>query len=515
VPTPLEDQPLVRDLRRHENLPGQPERVEFLFTHASLVFRTPDDVYKVKRAKDYGFFDHTTLAAREHACREELRLNRRTAPGVYLDVLPVRRDAAGHSLVRDGDVVDWAVHMRALPDAVCAQSLLRTGRLLPADIAAVAVSLARFYAGLPLLPPAAAALADALEENLSQARPFVPELIGAAELERVATAQRAWLAGHAALLAARPARDGHGDLRLEHVYLLPHGPALIDCIEFLDRFRIADPVLDVAFLAMDLAHQGRRALGDYLLGRLAYATDDYDGYPLVDGYIAYRAFVRAKVAGFVAVDPSTPAPTAERKRREARAFFATSLAALQPPARPRTLLAIGGGIASGKTTVADALAAALGLGAVSADATRKHLAGLAHEAHGPPALYAPEVTAATQDEVLRRAGLVLASGRDVIVDTTFRSAAMRARARASAAEHGARFLLAECRVPAAVARARLGARTGGVSDARAELFARFTAAWEPVDELPPAEHLVLDGTHPPAALVELVRTRLACAGADS
>jgi hypothetical protein len=509
VAAALKDCPLVRDLLCPENLPGTPEHVEFLFTHGSLVFRTPHDVYKVKRAKDYGFFDYSTLEAREHYCREELRLNRRTAPDVYLGVLPVRRDARGHSLVRGGELVDWAVHMRTLPDALAAGALLRAGLLAPAAMAAVAAFLARFYAGLASLPPAPHALAASIEENLAQAQAFVPELIGERELAALGGRQRAWLERHAARLAARPARDGHGDLRLEHVYLLPQGPVLIDCIEFLERFRVADPVLDAAFLAMDLAHQGHPALGEHLLGRLAYETDDYDGYPLVDGYVSYRAFVRAKVAGFVACDAQTPGATAARKRREARALFATSREALRRRARPRTLLAVGGGIACGKTTVADTLAGSMGLACVSADATRKHLAGLAHDEPGDESLYAPAATQATQAELLRRAGLVLASGRDVILDTTFRSASLRARTRALAIEHGARFLLAECRVPPDVARARLAARTGGVSDARARLFERFTATWEPVVELPEGEHLVLDGTRPPEALVPAVRARVA------
>ncbi|MHC5209212.1 MAG: bifunctional aminoglycoside phosphotransferase/ATP-binding protein [Planctomycetota bacterium] len=506
---PLQDQPLVRDLLSPGNLPGSPEHVEFLFTHASLIFRTPSDVYKVKRAKDFGFFDHTTLSAREHSCREELRLNRRTAPEVYLGVLPVRRDARGHSLVRGGEIVDWAVHMRTLPDARNAQTLLHAGRLGPADITAIAASLARFHASLEPLSPAPGALAAAIEENLTQAKAFVPDLVGVRELERLGDLAHAWLARHAEELATRPARDGHGDLRLEHLYLMPRGPVLIDCIEFLDRFRIGDPVLDVAFLAMDLLHEGHAALGEFLLGRFAYETDDYDGYPLVDGYVSYRAFVRAKVAGFVALDRATPARTAARKRREARALFATSGAAQRPRAQPRTLLGVGGGIASGKTTVADALAASLGLASVSADATRKHLAGLPHEARGPASIYSPEATAATQREVLRRAGLVLSSGRDVILDTTFQTAALRRRARALARENGARFLLVECRVPADVARARLAARTGGVSDAREELLERFSAAWEGADELPAGEHLVLDGTRPVDALVTEVRARLA------
>src|SRR5262245_48539157 len=151
--TSFEALPLVADLRRAENLPPEagrpPSSVEFLSTHGSFVFRTPVNVYKVKRAKDYGFLDYRSLDARRHFCNEELRLNRRLAPDVYLDVLPVRRDGAGHSLVRGGEVVDWAVHMRTLPDAQSALALLRAGRLGPDELAAVAARLARFFRDAP------------------------------------------------------------------------------------------------------------------------------------------------------------------------------------------------------------------------------------------------------------------------------------------------------------------------------------------------------------------------------
>jgi len=318
---PLERQPLVVDLSRPENLPGAPPRIEFLFTHGSLVFRTGTDVYKLKRPRDYGFFDYTTLEARRHFCDEELRLNRRTAPDVYLDVLPVFRDARGHSLVRPGEIVDWAVHMRQLPDEASALALLRAGRLGAAEIEAFAARLAGFYEQAAPAPANPAGLARSVEENFTQCRAFVPHLLDASTLEAVERGQRAWLAAHSARLAARPARDGHGDLRLEHVYLLEQGPVIIDCIEFADRFRLGDPALDAAFLAMDLERCGHGALAELLLARLAYESDDYDAYPLLDGYESYRATVRCKVAGLVATDAATASAAAARKAGEARAFL--------------------------------------------------------------------------------------------------------------------------------------------------------------------------------------------------
>jgi len=507
---PLERQPLVVDLCRPESLPGAPPRVEFLSTHGSLVFRTGTDVYKLKRPRDYGFFDYTTLAARRHFCDEELRLNRRTAPEVYLDVLPVFRDARGHSLVRPGEIVDWAVHMRQLPDEASALSLLRAGRLGADDIEAFAARLARFYEQAAPAPADPANLARSVAENFEQCRAFGALLEGAT-LSAVEDRQRAWLAAQGQRLATRPALDGHGDLRLEHVYLLPEGPVIIDCIEFAERFRVGDPALDVAFLAMDLVRCGHGALAELLLARLAYERDDYDAYPLLDGYQGYRAMVRCKVAGLVSTDAATAPAAAARKAGEARAFLELARAFAEREGagpRPRAVLAVGGTIASGKTTLAEALARRTGLPHVSADATRKHLAGVRHDERAGPEHYGAAFTAATQDELLRRAEQPLLAGRSVIVDTTFARAALRARARRLAARHGVAFLLVECRVPEALARRRLAERTGGVSDAREDLLPASRASWEPVAGLAPAEHLVVDTSAAVERGVDAVVARL-------
>ncbi len=514
---------LVRDLSRPENLPAPPpgvsDEVEVLTTHGSIVFRTAQRVYKLKRAKDYGVFDYTTLERRAHFCAEELRLNRRSAPDVYLDVLPVWRDARGFSLTRalePGREADWVVCMRTLPDAASALAHVRAGTLDTARLRVVAALIARFHRDAQRAPPAPDALRQSVEENFRQAAPFAGRFLDAALLDALRPLHASWLERTATLFTQRPARDGHGDLRLEHVYLLPDGPALIDCIEFSERLRIGDPALDVAFLAMDLRHEGRPDLAEFLLARWSWECDDQQAYALIDGAMSYRAFVRAKVACFVASDAATPPATAARKAAEARSFLRLAHDLLaRPPRAPitgsgRPLLAgIGGMIASGKSTLADALTARFGLPVVCADAVRKRLAGLRHEQRGGPELYTPAFGTRVQDEILARAEVVLDSGRPVLLDTSFASGALRARVRTQAARRGAAFLLLECRVPDEVMRARLAARTGGVSDARLELADSFRANWEPITELSPVEHLVLDGTRPLEELLGIVSDRLA------
>jgi aminoglycoside phosphotransferase family enzyme/predicted kinase len=507
----------VEALRRPDAYPPPaPTRVELVTTHISWVFLTDHDVWKLKRPVDYGFLDYTTLERRRHACEEEVRLNERLAPGVYLGVVPVRLGPAGPRLTGDGAIVDYAVHMRRLADTASADARLRSGALGHDHLWLVAGALARFYAAAAETPRygTVAAIEANLAENFEQVRPFVGRFLDAATLETVRAWQVGLLARHpdrfAARVAGRRIREGHGDLRLEHVYFEDERPLIIDCIEFNERFRMGDVASDVAFLAMELDARGRPDLAGSFLGRFALESDDYDLYDVVDFYLAYRAWVRGKVAAFLAVDPSTPAAKAQRKAEEAQALFARAARYTRPPASPAPVVAVGGVIGSGKTVLAEALARALGQPVVSSDRTRKWLAGVGATERAPAAAYEPAFSDQTFDELLRRAAAVAGSGRGVILDATFRERDLRRRARELAARHGRPFLFVEATCDDATLRERLRRRAAGpsVSDATESLLARVQAEFEPVTELSPVEHLVARTTQPVPALVESVQAAL-------
>jgi hypothetical protein len=510
--------PIVEGLRRPEAYPPpRPTRVDLVTTHISWVFLTDHDVWKVKRPVDYGFLDYTTLERRRHFCEEEVRLNRRLAPDVYLGVVPVRRSAAGPTLTGDGAVVDHAVHMRRLPDTTSADALLRSGALGHDELWRLAGTLARFYAVAAAVPAYGSTdiIGTNVTENFEQVRPFVGRFLSAATFEVVRTWQAAFLAEHRNRFQARVEegriRDGHGDLRLEHVYFDGVDPVVLDCIEFNERFRMGDVASDVAFLAMELDGRTRRDLAEGFLGRFALEFDDYDLYGVVDFYRAYRAWVRGKVAAFLATDPSTPPEKAARKAREAQALFALAEGYARSRGRPTAVLAVGGLIGTGKTVLAEALARALALPVVESDRTRKWLVGVAPTDRAPEWAYDADASRRTFDEVFRRAAAVLASGRGVILDATFRTVDLRRRARQLAARHGCRFLFLETTCDEATLRERLRRRAAGpsVSDATEALLDPMRQAFEPVTELAPHEHLVLRTTEPTATLVETVRRTLA------
>jgi uncharacterized protein len=511
---------LVRDLLRVTSYPEpRPRAVELITTHISWVFLTDREAWKVKRPVDFGFVDFSSAAKRRFFCEEELRLNRRLAPDVYLDVVPIRCDARGHSFTGNGPAVDHAVRMRRLDEARSAAALLARGELDHGHLVALAERLARFYQQVPETPMfgTLAMLGGNVEDNLAELKAAADASLDAGALRVVTVAQRRALLRHAGLLAARVAagrvRDGHGDLRLEHVYFPPvatDAPVVIDGVEFSERYRCADAALDIAFLAMELEAAERRDLAEYFVYRFARACQDYDCYPLLDFYVCYRALVRCKVACLLAADAATAPEKAARKRGEAARLLA--LARRHAEARPDApvVLVVGGLVGTGKSTLAEALARARGTPVVSSDHTRKHLGGVAPERRAPAALYAPAFSQRTHREMLRRAEQVLLAGRDVVLDATFRSVDERRGARELAAAHGARFLFLEATCDGATLRDRLAARANARSESDADqaVLDRIRGEFTPVTELPEAEHLIVDTRAPVDAVVRRVAQAL-------
>jgi predicted kinase len=244
---------------------------------------------------------------------------------------------------------------------------------------------------------------------------------------------------------------------------------------------------------MELQLRCRLDLSAYFLSCFALFTNDYSFFPLLDMYVSYRAWVRAKVACFVAADLATPPKKRLRKATEARRLMELAASFIEAKTPRRLLVAIGGIIGTGKSTLADRLAQMCPVVVVSSDRTRKHLAGFEPLAHGHAGLYNDDLTRATYDEIIRRARDVLDSGRTAVLDATFRNPQDRAAVRAVALSYGVPFLFVELTADDDVLRARLAARDPAttVSDATAALLAPMRADWHPATELPSAERCVL------------------------
>lgn len=500
-------------------------------THISRVFLRGDDVYKTKRPVSLGFVDFSTLARREQACEAELRLNRRLAPDVYRGVVAVVRAGDGtlafvpRDALAGAEVLEWAVHMHRLGDDDRADTQLARDAFGHADVEAIAGLLARFHEAHPAEGDgerygSPAQIEANVEQNFAQVADTIGAYLEANEADALRAYQRAFLRAERARLEARVEagriRDGHGDLRLEHVYRQGDAYVVIDCIEFNDAFRFADVCADIAFLAMDLSHHGHVALSEALVARYAEASLDFALYPLLDFYASYRAVVRAKVASILAADADVASVTRERAAHEARRYYLLALAEGKKPLAPARLIVSFGPIASGKSTLARALGRALSVPVVSADPLRKRLLGGqptdAHHDAPFAGAYAPEVTGRVYAQLFEAAEQVLETGRSVLLDATFRAKNQRALARALARKLGVEVVFLECRAGRAVTLERLARRAAEgphVSDGRAEIYDRVTAAWQPSAELTAAEHLVLDTERPLEETLAEARAHLA------
>jgi aminoglycoside phosphotransferase family enzyme/predicted kinase len=495
---------VVHDLLRPEAYGADQQASPSLrTTHASWVFLIGDDVWKVKRPVNFGFLDFRTVEARRRACEDEVRLNRRLAPGVYLGVEPIRASAGGLTLQGAGPIVDWAVHMRRLPDHASAAAMFRRGLLDAQRLTAVAARLATFLAAAQPTPAQGnlGVLRRNVDENFAQVEPFVGELIERATFEDVRRFQLGELESHRDRFRARVdegrIREGHGDLRLEHLYFLPlpDGVVAIDCIEFNERFRCGDVAADAAFLAMELEAARRPDLAAGFLARFAEASDDFGLYGVIDFYLSYRAWVRGKIAAFVAADATADRQLRARKRDEARRQFALARSFAGVPLDPHDLLVVGGVVGSGKSTLAAALGRELALPVISSDRVRKAAAGIAPTARGDAALYTVEAVERNYGEVLRRAQSVLQSGRGVILDATFATRGRREAAAELARAAGARLLLIEARcADRRVLAGRLAARRDepSVSDATEAELAKLLPMHEAVAPGEQGVHLVVD-----------------------
>ena len=522
----------VRGLLDPSAYPHRPREVDLVQTHLSYVFLAGDVVYKTKKPVDFGFIVQVEPEQRERFCHDEVRLNRRLAPDVYLDVVPVTRTADGRFAVEAEDaaapVVEWAVKMRRLPDDRTLDRLLAAGeqpprliehivrRLIAFHEAAEVVGNDREFAGGP-------AEAAWWRREYAEAEGFIgdtwrPDDARAtrAFIERTIEEQQALFDER---LAAGRVIEGHGDLQAKHVYVLDEAGAnlaIVDCIEFSDwfHFRYLDAGYDIAFLAMDLEALGRADLGDELAGRYIAATHDETMGLLQPLHRLFRAFVRGKVESIGAQALEVPAQQRREFADSAARYFRLAAQYADRRAGPSMVL-VAGLPGTGKSTLAGTLAGRAGAAYLSSDAVRKQLAGLDPrdrvEESFRGGLYSPEMTARTYEELRRRAAAQLAAGRAVVIDATHASAAERARVLALAGEHGAPALIAELRLDDGSARARIEGRDDDplrTSDATWEVYQRAREEFEPVMPNEAAQHLQLDATQSPAALAQQIAAEL-------
>ncbi len=448
-------------------------------THSAVVFFVADRAYKLKKPVNLGFLDFTAPRARETACRRETELNRRFAPDVYLGVAEIGCPG--------GCGREHLVVMRRMPADRRLSALIGDRAPVAGPLRQVARILAAQHAASPHRPEiceqgSAGALRSRWTASYEQIRPLAAQVVRASDIDAAQRLSDRFLAGRAELLSARMSAgrivDGHGDLLADDIFCLDDGPRILDCLEFDDRLRWLDGLDDAAFLAMDLERLGEPGLAEQFTRWYLEFSGDPAPTALRHHYVAYRAFVRAKVACIQAGQGEPHAAA------QARQLTAMTLRHLRAGAV--TLVLIGGLPATGKSVIAGALADRLGFTVLNSDRIRKELAGVSPGERSAAGygggIYAPQWTERTYRELISRAARLLAMGESVILDASWLSARQRGAALAAAEAAGADPVQLRCVAPVRLTAQRMSRRTDGVSDAYPEVAALMAAAQEPWPE---------------------------------
>jgi aminoglycoside phosphotransferase family enzyme/predicted kinase len=505
--TKLKQQDIVAFLKRPESYGlNSLEAVRCVQTHGALIFLAGGHAYKLKRDVRLPYLDFSTMEKRRLACENEVRLNRRTAPTLYLGVVPIERQADGRLTIGadaeadGGETVDWLVKMRRFPDDALLSRVVAKGSLAPRIVHDLADTVAAFHASAETSSAWGGAdeVARIAEGNLDSIARYTPELFDPVDAGALARATLAAVGAQRELLEWRRGngyvRHGHGDLHLANIYLDDGQPRLFDAIEFDDRLARIDVLYDLAFLLMDLWHRDLRGEANRIFSRYLLRTGDLDGLAALPLFLSLRAGIRAHVTATMAAGAADdPALRAQAVR-----YLNLAMAMLQP--RPPILLAVGGFSGSGKTHLAAALAPMLGPvpGAVHlrSDELRKVMLGQDPESPLRASAYTAAVSGRVYGQLRQRAGQALSSGHAVIADAVHNHAGSR-KALASLAR--------DCDVPfagiwldadPALMAQRIAGRRGDASDADRAVMQRQVASgtgaidWHRIDAaLPLAENL--------------------------
>jgi len=500
---------MISALLRPEAYDHPVGRISLLETHISWILLTGTYAYKIKKPVNLGFVDFSTAERRRWFCGEEIRLNRRLAPDLYLDICPIHGPPAAARLHGSGAVIDHAVRMRQFDQADLLPAVLERDGLQPAMVAELADRLAHFHAG--------AAVVGAADPFGTPAQVLAPVRDNFRALEEGALASAAlpllrdWSEREFVRLAplfdarrgAGRLRECHGDLHLGNMVLRGGVIEVFDCLEFSPSLRWIDVISDLAFLVMDLGQRGRPDLGCQLLDQWLARCGDYLGLRLWRWYVVYRAVVRAKVCALQLRQADGVGRLQANLRQQLDGYLQLALALSDrggPSPLGRTPLLITHGVSgSGKSHLAGALARQRGWIRLRSDAERKRLFGRWGESLDPPRQgnpYSTELSSWLYHEHLPScAEAVIGAGFGVIVDATFLGRAQRLRFEQLAERLGVEFAILDCRVTPDLARRRIAERQrAGVdpSDADAAVLADQLVKIESLTAEEQERALVLD-----------------------
>lgn len=514
---------LVAGLLRAEAYPHPvKEPIRLAETHISWVLLTGEFAYKLKKPLRLSFLDYSTPERRHALCEEEVRLNRRHAPDLYLGVSTICGSASTPLVDGTGPAFEYAVRMRQFAASDELVALLDSGAVTGADLEGLGQSVARLHLGaVPASPDAAFGWPEAVQritfDNFTELR-RLPEAGEWHEVLRCLEERLASLhAARSPLLRERREQDRvrecHGDLHCGNVVRWQGRLTPFDGIEFDPGLRFIDVVNDIAFLSMDLAERGRDELRLAALQAWLETLGDFAGLPLLQYYETYRALVRAKVAALRAMQVEADAPSRAAAIAECSRYLAWAAGRIR--ARTPVVVVTCGLSGSGKTWLARQLREPLRALHVRSDVERKRLAGLAPEtdSKSPPdaGIYTRDYTTRTYDRLHECARAALIGGESIIVDAAFLRRDERLRFLSMAESLHARAALVHCHAPPGTLQERViarGAARSDASEAGLDVLRRQPSWWEDFDDCERAHLIEVDTTltAPLARVLERLRS---------
>ncbi|AKH42971.1 hypothetical protein FHS61_003121 [Altererythrobacter atlanticus] len=471
--TAQQDQQEVIDFLSRPESHGGAGPVERVETHIAVIFLVGDRAFKLKRAVRYSYLDFSTPAQRRAVCEEELRLNRRTAPELYIAVRSIGRRQDGSLGFDVGDPIDWVVEMRRFDDGALLEAVAERGDLDPGLVRRLADGIAKFHESAEIIR-----VQDGAERIRSivtgnrESMAAQPDVLAAEKCDALYRRSLEQVDRLAPLLDSR-ARNGfvrhcHGDLHLANICLWRGEPTLFDCLEFNSDLATTDVLYDAAFLVMDMWERGLRRQASLLFNRYCDMSGESEGVATLPPFLSMRAAIRAHVNASAAAQMDD-AEKARGKRTQAGEYLAAALTFLDQPL-PR-LVVVGGFSGTGKSSLAGKLAPEIG-GAPGArwlrtDVLRKRMAGVSPEESLSPDAYTQERSDKVYMRLMDEARAMLSAGRSVVVDGVFARYAERSRMEELARQAGVPFTGLWLEAPPEVLKQRVSGRVGDASDADA------------------------------------------------
>ncbi|MEL7316201.1 MAG: AAA family ATPase, partial [Cyanobacteria bacterium J06559_3] len=473
---------LIQQMLQPEFYPHPVETpIQLIQTHISYVFLTGEYAYKVKKAVDFGFLSYATLEKRHHFCHEELRLNKRAAAPIYLEVLPIAQEGETHILGSTENPVEYTIKMRQFPQSTLLSRMFERDELTEALLRQLAEAIARFHQSAEVNDHIRSfgileKVRQPFDENYEQTVDFIGGPQTQQQFDETKAYTDKFFATQQTLLQQRVSQDKiracHGDLHLDNICYWQNQLLLFDCIEFNEPFRFVDVMYDIAYTVRDLTVRGRPDLAAAFISHYVEHTGDWEGLQILPLYVSRQAYVRAKILSFLLNDPGVSTEAKQQASTEAAEHYKLAWTFIHP--QQGRIFIMAGLSGSGKSTVARELSRQLGAIHLRSDAVRKHIAGIPVEQRGDDTLYTPEMSHQTYDRLIALGVLLASQGYTVILDAKFDRETTRQAAIAQAQSQSLDLTIVHCTAPPETLKQRVQARQHDIADATLAVLEKQT-----------------------------------------